>query len=101
MGEMSLPVVLDPEAREEFDDGYGYYERRRSGKGEEFADAVQMVLGRISMTPRAHQIVFGSVRRGVVRGFPYCIYYREEAALVRVISVFHTSRNPAIWQARV
>ena len=61
---MSLRVVLDPGAREEFDDGYGYYERRRSGKGEEFADAVQMVLDRISLTPRMHQSVFGSVRRG-------------------------------------
>lgn len=98
---MSLPVVLDPEAREEFDDGYGYYERRRPGKGEEFADAFQVVLDRISVNPRAHQLVFGNVRRGVVRGFPYCVHYREESDRGRVISIFHTSRNPAIWQARV
>lgn len=37
---MSLPVVLDPEAREEFDGGYDFYERRRPGTGERFADAV-------------------------------------------------------------
>lgn len=98
---MSLPVVLDPEAREEFDDSYDFYQRRQLGKGEEFADAVQVVLDRISVTPRAHQVVFGNVRRGVVRGFPYCVYYRDESDRIRVISVFHTSRNPAIWQARV
>ncbi len=98
---MSLPVVLDPEAREEFDDGYDFYQRRRAGKGEEFADAVQVVLDSISVSPRAHQTVFGDVRRGVVHNFPYCVYYREEATRVRVISVFHASRNPDIWQARV
>ena len=63
--------------------------------------SLPVVLESISVTPRAHQTVFGSVRRAVVQNFPYCVYYREEATCVRVISVFHTSRNPAIWQARV
>ncbi len=98
---MSLPVVLDPEARDEFDDGYDFYQRQRLGKGEQFADAVQVVLDRIGRNPQLHQCVFGDVRRAVVRRFPYCVYYREEPTRVRVISVFHTSRDPAIWQARV
>jgi plasmid stabilization system protein ParE len=97
---MSLPVVLDPEAQAEFDEGYDFYEGRQAGLGETFADAVQVALNRISANPRIHQIVFDTVRRGVVKGFPYCIYYREEPTLVRVLSVFHTSRDPAIWQGR-
>jgi toxin ParE1/3/4 len=97
---MSLPVVLDPEAQAEFDEGYDFYEGRKAGLGETFADAVQVVLDRISANPLIHQVVFGTVRRGVVKGFPYCLYYREEPTLVRVLSVFHTSRDPAIWQAR-
>lgn len=97
---MSLPVVLDPEARAEFDEGYDFYEGRRAGLGEAFADAVQAVLDRIGLNPKLHAAVFGDIRRAVVRGFPYCVYYREEATLVRVLSVFHTSRDPAIWQSR-
>jgi plasmid stabilization system protein ParE len=97
---MSLPVILDPEAQAEFDDGYDFYERQRAGLGELFADAIDAVLHRIGVMPRMHGCVFGDVRRAVVRGFPYCVYYREEAARVRVISVFHTSRDPAIWQSR-
>jgi toxin ParE1/3/4 len=98
---VSLPVELDPEARDEFDAGYDYYERRRPGGGESFADAVQLVLHRISANPQAHQVVFGTVRRAVVRRYPYCVYYREEAARVRVVSVFFARLNPAVWQARV
>ena len=79
---------------------YDYYESKRGGLGETFADAVQVVLGRIGQMPRIHRVVFADIRRAVVRGFPYCVYYREEASLIRVLSVFHTSRDPAIWQSR-
>jgi plasmid stabilization system protein ParE len=98
---MSLPVILDPEAQAEFDEAYDYYESRQAGLGEAFADAVQVVLDRIAKMPRMHQVVFQDIRRGVVRGYPYCVYYREEPTRVRVLSVFHTSRDPAVWQARV
>jgi plasmid stabilization system protein ParE len=97
---MSLTVILDPEARAEFDDGYDYYEGERAGLGERFAGTVQVVLLRIGTTPRLHQTVFGDVRRAVVRGFAYCVYYREESGQVRVLSVFHASRDPSIWRAR-
>jgi plasmid stabilization system protein ParE len=100
VGALNLPVILDPEARHEFDQGYDYYEGRRPGLGETFADAVQVVLDRIGVTPQLHRIVFGDIRRAVVLGFPYCVYYRQEAARVRVLSVFHTSRDPHIWQSR-
>jgi toxin ParE1/3/4 len=97
---LSLPVILDLEARDEFDQGYDYYEGRRAGLGESFADAVQVALNRIGVMPQLHRAVFGDVRRAVVRGFPYGIYYRDEAIRVRVLSVFHTSRDPGVWQSR-
>jgi toxin ParE1/3/4 len=98
---MSLTVILDPEAQAEFNEAYDYYESRRAGLGEAFADEVQAVMDRIGKMPRMLQTVFQDIRREVVRGYPYCVYYREEPTLVRVLSVFHTSRDPAVWQARV
>ncbi|MBA4191574.1 MAG: hypothetical protein C0467_26645, partial [Planctomycetaceae bacterium] len=98
VGQVSLPVILDPEAQAEFDEGYDFYEGRRPGLGERFANAVQVVLDRIAGSPRAHANVFADIRKAVVRRFPYCVYYREEPSQVRVLAVFHTSRNPAIWQ---
>ena len=100
MGTLSLPVLLDPEARDEFDEGYDHYESRRTGLGESFADAVQDVLDRIGGMPQLHRAVFDDIRRATVRGFPYCVYYREEAARVRVLSVFHAKRDPRIWRSR-
>jgi toxin ParE1/3/4 len=94
-------MILDPEARTEFDDGYDFYESRQSGLGERFATAIQVVLTRIGNNPRMHGVVTENVRRGVVRGFPFCIYYREELSCIRVLAVFHSSRDPAIWKKRI
>ena len=97
---MKLPVILAPEAQDEFDQGYDFYEGRKAGLGERFADAIEKVLDHISVNPKMHMTVFGNVRRAVVKGFPFCIYYHETPSNLRVVSVFHTSRDPAIWKSR-
>lgn len=66
-----------------------------------FADRVNEVLTRIGTMPKMHGIVRDDVRRAVVTKFPYCVYYRELADRVEVISVFHTSRDPAEWESRL
>lgn len=97
---MSLPVVLDPEAQAEFDDGFDVYESRQPMLGDDFDAAVNAVLHGIGLMPKMHAVIYRGVRRAVVSGFPYCVYYVEEPTEVRVISVFHTSRDPKIWQSR-
>jgi plasmid stabilization system protein ParE len=97
---MSLLVVFRRAARTEFDDGADWYDGRRAGLGTAFTAAVQDVLGRIAAQPDFYPQVFGDVREGLVAGFPYCVYYREEPGRVLVLSVFHTARNPSVWQSR-
>jgi plasmid stabilization system protein ParE len=41
------------------------------------------------------------VRRALVTKFPYVVLYREDQGEIIVIAVFHTSRNPSVWQSRV
>jgi plasmid stabilization system protein ParE len=54
----------------------------------------------LSANPLIHQVVFADIRKAVVKRFPYCIYYRAHTDRVEVIAVFHTSRDPSIWQGR-
>jgi len=38
----------------------------------------------------------------VVLGYPYYrVMYQEVGSVLLVVSVFHTSRDPAIWKGRV
>jgi plasmid stabilization system protein ParE len=47
-----------------------------------------------------HGVVTGDIRKAVVTKFPYCVFYRELSDRVEVIAVFHTSRDPSVWQQR-
>ena len=97
---MSLPVLFHRAARAEFDGAYDWYERQRPGLGQEFSDAVHEVLSQLAAFPEAHQCIYKDIRRAVVRRFPYVIMYRIKPNHVRVLSVFHSRRDPAYWQRR-
>jgi toxin ParE1/3/4 len=97
---MNRPIIFRRAARAEFDDAANWYEGMRPGLGAAFTRAVQQVLDRIAGKPEFYPKVHHDVREALVRGFPYCVYYREEPGYVLVLSVFHTSRDPKIWQSR-
>ena len=67
----------------------------------EFVANVAAAFARISTHPRVGHEIHPSVRRVLVKKFPYAVIYREVAGGLQVISVFHTSRDPADWQSRV
>lgn len=98
---MSFPIRFLPEAKAEFDAGSDWYEQQRVGLGVDFIARVREVLTRLAVNPSLHAAVYGDVRKAVVRQFPYVVLYREDAGEVVVIAVFHTARDPSIWQARV
>jgi toxin ParE1/3/4 len=97
---MRLPVVLRDEAQAEFDEAFDYYEGQRPGLGVDFAERVQEVFDRVGTNPHRYATVFADIRKALVARFPYCVFYRAEAARVQVIAVFHTARDPSIWQGR-
>ncbi len=98
---MKLPVVFRDEAQCEFDEAFDWYDARRVGLGPAFVAAVEAVLDAVAAQPLVHATCFADIRKAVVRRFPYCVYYRPRDDRLEVVAVFHTSRDPAIWQARV
>ena len=97
---MKKRIVLRSIARKEYDEAGDWYEARRRGLGVSFTEAVEVVLDQIATQPDFYAIVQDDTREALVRGFPYCVYFREEASEVIVLAVFHTSRDPAVWQSR-
>jgi len=97
---MRLPIVLRDEAQAEFDEAFDYYENQRPGLGVDLVARVQQVFDRIAANPLMHAVVLGDIRKAVVTRFPYSIFYRPHTDRVEVIAVFHSKRDPAIWQSR-
>lgn len=98
---MTLPVRFLPEARDEYDATVDWYEQRQPGLGTTFIARVREVLQRIAVNPPIYAAVYQGVRQAPVRRFPYTVVYREDQGEVVIVAVFHSSRDPSVWQSRV
>lgn len=98
---MSLPLDFHPAVRGEIADAHDWYEQRQVGLGRDFLDEVERVLAEITANPARYGFADADIREGPLQRFPYAIYYRVLADRIRVLAVYHTSRNPSRWQSRV
>lgn len=97
---MTLPLDFHAAVRGEVDVAYRWYEQRRAGLGSQFLNAVEQVLNRIVATPNRYGFVDGDIREGQLRRFPFAVYYRVLTDRIRILAVYHTSRDPSGWQSR-
>ncbi len=96
-----LPFVLLPEAQDDFDKAYDWYESHRTGWGDRFAAAVQRTIDLITAFPGIGTVKYRDVRQRLVLRFPYVVIYREVGGTIQIVSFFHTSRDPQTWISRV
>ncbi|MBL7180040.1 MAG: type II toxin-antitoxin system RelE/ParE family toxin [Pseudomonadota bacterium] len=98
---MAAELIIAPEAQQDTDAAYSWYEDRRSGLGEEFLACVDACIQAICRTPELHAKVHEEYRRSLVRRFPYAIFYEYTGGKVIVYSIFHASRDPKKWRNRL
>ena len=96
---MTYDVVFRPQAEQEVLEVRRWYESRREGLGNEFGAEVDEIVARIAANPVAFQRVRGETRRGVLKRFPYAIYFRATAQEVIVLAI-HGRQDPSRWQTR-
>ena len=95
-----MNVSFNPLAEQELNDAAHYYELESPGLGIAFLMEVQRCCGKITEYPDAGHAVFGSIRRRLVRRFPYAILYATRPGVVRVLAVMNMKRRPAYWSGR-
>jgi len=90
-------IFLD-RAAQEFQEAAQWYEERSPGLGSRFIEAVQYRLEVVRDYPEGNPKRKMNFREAVVKIFPFTIVYvfYKRKKLVTVISIFHTSRNPAL-----
>jgi plasmid stabilization system protein ParE len=97
---MSLPVTFHRAASTEFIEASEWYETKRVGLALEFITEIEHCVSLASQQPHQFAVVREEIRRVVAQRFPYSVYFRTEKHRTVVLAVFHSSRDPAIWQAR-
>ena len=98
---MVAELIIAPEAEQDVLRAYGWYESQRTGLGEESLTCVDACLEVTCRNPKMHTIVHENYRRGLVRRFPYAVFYEYDENTVTVYGVFNTSRDPAKWRQRL
>lgn len=97
---MSLPVRYRRVAQTELDEAVNWMMAQNPGWARRFEAAVAAVIAVIGANPYLHAEVQAGVREAPVAGCRYSLFYRVLPTRVEVFCVFHTARDPAVWQAR-
>lgn len=97
---MTLPVTFRRAAHAEFIEATAWYEAQRPGLGAEFIAQIERCVLLAAEQPRRYAVVHNGVRRITAGRFPYSLYFRVHVRRVVVLAVFHSSRDPSIWQRR-
>jgi plasmid stabilization system protein ParE len=89
-------VVVSSRAQKELADSWNWYEDRLPGLGDRFLQEVLKVLRKIEDNPDRFPTKFKSYKEAQVDTFPFLVIYRvaKRGKAIRVVSVFHTARNP-------
>lgn len=98
---MAAERIVTAEAEQDAQDAYDWYEKQRFGLGEDFLSCLEIAIQQICRSPESFAKVHEDYRRVMVRRFPYAIYYEFASGTVIVFCIFHTSRDPAKWRARL
>lgn len=98
---MAARLIIAAEAEQDLAEAYAWYESRRLGLGEEFLSCVDACVEAICRAPEMHTVLHEDYRRGLVRRFPYAVFYEYAEGIVTIYAVFHTSRDPRKWRQRL
>jgi plasmid stabilization system protein ParE len=96
-----INVVFHPLAQQELEDAAAFYEARAAGLGGDFIREVEHMLAQIAANPHAGSFLIGSIRRRLIRRFPFAILYQARAEKLSVIALMHLHRRPGYWKRRL
>ena len=91
---MSRRLAFTPRARRDVESVYRRYESQRAGLGSEFEEELAHTLSLLRSMPEAGPVVHRTLRRLLVRRFPYSVYYRLTDATIDVRGCLHQHRDP-------
>src|SRR5690349_3453010 len=93
-------ISFNSEAEEELNYAADYYESRKEGLGISFLHEIQKSLQIIQTNPNIGQIYINTIRRIIIKRFPYSIVYSINEHEIYIIAIAHLKRKPKYWEER-
>ena len=96
-----MVIRLTPEAEADLTEAREWYSHQRADLDLEFMQCVDKALALVVTSPNSFPVVYRTLRRAILRRFPFAIFYEVTVDEIQVTAVFHSRRNPELWQSRV
>ena len=99
---MTWFIYISPKAIEDIQNASNWYNQKQNTLGTRFKNQVKTQINLLSNSPKTFSIKYKNIRCATVPKFPFLIHYRvnEKTKIIDIVSVFHTSQNPFIWNLR-
>lgn len=95
-------VTILPQAKQDLQDAYDWYEKKSAGLGKRFLTEVEIKIRSMHENPFAFNIKYDAVHTALISTFPFLIHYifDKTRETILIVAVLHTSLNPEKWNAR-
>jgi plasmid stabilization system protein ParE len=90
---MDFEIIIEPRAWTDLDDIIFWYENASRGLGKRFYENFENSLNRIKKNPNAFLEIEPSVRRILIKKFPYKLFYTISGNKIFVIGIMHAKRS--------
>ena len=97
---MNGSTRVSPAAEHELNEAAQYYDLEDPGLGSSFLAEVDRCPQSIEAHLEAGAILRGSVRRRLLRRFPYALLYKIKPSGIRILAVMNLKRRPTYWVGR-
>ena len=98
---MSLPVNFRDLATDDVRAIHSWYEEQQDGLGSRFVTSLDLAVALVSQHPLSCPIVHRRVRRALLHGFPYALFYLLEAEVIIVLACLHQNRDTKTARKRI
>ena len=95
---MTFKVIAEAEAKREWNEAVDWYEAQETGVGWRFDDELQAFLQTLARNPDRFRLAARLTHKAKLpEPWPYSVYFtiNVEHREVKIIAVWHGSRNPA------
>ncbi len=90
-----------PEVADDLSNAIDWYNDKRTGLGDDFADEYWSAIERITDQPLAYAVSQTGLRACRLARFPYVVHYRCSETEVLVAAVMFGGRDTSAWTDRV
>ncbi len=87
-------ILFHPSAIVDIRLSQDWYSKESKTASDRFATSIIKAIKNLERFPYSYPICFSNIRRMIVHGFPYNIYYQFDNDRIIILAVSHAHRDP-------